>query len=465
MLARGNTLRSGEDSLKLNELMELCTNLKTRVLDLEKTKTTQAKEIVSLKRRVKKLEQKKRSRTHGLKRLYKVGLTTRVESSRDEESLGEDASKQGRINAIDADEDITLVNDQDDTDMFNVNTLTALAALKNVKPKVKANVVEEPSVPVSAASTKVSAATTTTTAIIPTPRKGIVITELGISTTTTTISSQPSQVKVQDKGKGIMIEEPVVEQVKHMKRLEQMRLDEELAFKLQAEEKERLAREKVQQIEEANIAWDDVQAKVEVDYQLAQRLTELVEESSKKTKTKLEENLKKAKEKVMEGSSKRAGTELEQEVTKKQKVDDVQETSEVDNDQKAAKIKELMEIVLDKEEVAIDAIPLAVKPPSISSVICLKALTGKIWKLYGNWLKLSMGQQGQRRAMKECYRIYMLVEKKYHLTPATITDMLNKKLQLKLSMKKLDILKKNIKFRGGLLGLKDFMIILKLLLL
>ncbi|GJY10190.1 gag-pol polyprotein [Tanacetum coccineum] len=36
---------------------------------------------------------------------------------------------------------------------------------------------------------------------------------------------------------------------------------------------------------------------------------------------------------------------------------------------------------------------------------------------------------------------------------------------MKLSMKKLEILKKNIKFRGGLLGLKDFMMFLKLLLL
>ncbi|GKC69507.1 hypothetical protein Tco_1115390, partial [Tanacetum coccineum] len=48
------------------------------------------------------------------------------------------------------------------------------------------------------------------------------------------------------------IEELVVEQVKPMKRLEQIRLDEELAFKLQDEE-ERLAREKAQQIKEANI--------------------------------------------------------------------------------------------------------------------------------------------------------------------------------------------------------------------
>ncbi|GJT51324.1 hypothetical protein Tco_0977481 [Tanacetum coccineum] len=79
------------------------------VLDLEKTKTTQHNEIASLKRRVKKLKKKDRSRTHRLKRLYKVGLTARVESSYNKESLGEDASKQGSIDAIDADEEITLI--------------------------------------------------------------------------------------------------------------------------------------------------------------------------------------------------------------------------------------------------------------------------------------------------------------------------------------------------------------------
>ncbi|GJS77964.1 hypothetical protein Tco_0727845 [Tanacetum coccineum] len=68
---------------------------------------------------------------------------------------------------------------------------------------------------------------------------------------------------------------------------------------------------------------------------------------------------------LVEGSSKRAGDELEQEVTKKQKVDDVQETAEVDDDQEAAKIKELMKIIPDEEEVAIDAIPLATKPLTI----------------------------------------------------------------------------------------------------
>nr|GEY52095.1 hypothetical protein [Tanacetum cinerariifolium] len=89
----GNTLRNDEDRMKLNEFMELCTNLQNRVLDLEKTKTTQANEIDSLKRRVKKLERRSKSKTHKLKRLYKIGLTARVESTDNEESLGEDACK------------------------------------------------------------------------------------------------------------------------------------------------------------------------------------------------------------------------------------------------------------------------------------------------------------------------------------------------------------------------------------
>ncbi|GKB62970.1 reverse transcriptase domain-containing protein, partial [Tanacetum coccineum] len=56
--------------------------------------------------------------------------------------------------------------------------------------------------------------------------------------------------------------------------------------------------------------------------------------------------------------------------------------------------------------------------------------------------------------------IFMLVEKRYPLTPITITNMLNKKLQtdhqneMCYQLLKLMIQKMNIKFRGGLLGLK-----------
>nr|GEU89007.1 reverse transcriptase domain-containing protein [Tanacetum cinerariifolium] len=118
---RVNTPRSGEDSLKLNELMELCTKLQQRALDLETTKTTQALEIDSLKMRVKKLERRKRSRTPGLKRLYKVRLSTRVESFEDEHLGEEDASKLGRIADIDANKDIYLVNVHNDEQMFDAN--------------------------------------------------------------------------------------------------------------------------------------------------------------------------------------------------------------------------------------------------------------------------------------------------------------------------------------------------------
>ncbi|GJU54479.1 hypothetical protein Tco_1228193 [Tanacetum coccineum] len=88
-LSRVNTLGSGEDRLKLKELMDLCTKLSDRVLDLETTKTTQANEITSLKKRVKKLERKRKSKTLGMN-LYKIGTSRR-------RSLGkEDASKQRR---------------------------------------------------------------------------------------------------------------------------------------------------------------------------------------------------------------------------------------------------------------------------------------------------------------------------------------------------------------------------------
>ncbi|GJW25007.1 hypothetical protein Tco_0038818 [Tanacetum coccineum] len=188
---RGNTLQSDEDRLKLDELMELCTTLQNQVLDLEKTKTTQHNEIANLERRVKKLEKKN--------------------------SLGEDASKQGRkIDDIDADEEIILVSFHD---------MKVLLEMKIKKPK----------------------------------KKGIVIQELGESTIK--MSSQLSSQQSHDKGKGILIKP-----LKPMKKKDQISLDEEIALNLQAEfdEEERLAREKAKKEKEANIALikhDDISGK------------------------------------------------------------------------------------------------------------------------------------------------------------------------------------------------------------
>ncbi|GKG06945.1 hypothetical protein Tco_0329914, partial [Tanacetum coccineum] len=50
--------------------------------------------------------------------------------------------------------------------------------------------------------------------------------------------------------------------------------------------------------------------------------------------------------------------ELESDNSKKQKIDE-------HDDQEEAEMKKHMEIILDKEEIAIDAIPLATKPPII----------------------------------------------------------------------------------------------------
>ncbi|GJY67931.1 hypothetical protein Tco_0470913 [Tanacetum coccineum] len=47
------------------------------------------------------------------------------------------------------------------------------------------------------------------------------------------------------------------------------------------------------------------------------------------------------------------------------RIDLVEETTEVDDDQEATKIKEFMKIIPDEEEVVIDAIPLATKTPTI----------------------------------------------------------------------------------------------------
>nr|GEV50416.1 uncharacterized mitochondrial protein AtMg00810-like [Tanacetum cinerariifolium]GEV75391.1 uncharacterized mitochondrial protein AtMg00810-like [Tanacetum cinerariifolium] len=208
---------------------------KTRVLDLEATKTTQAQEIDSLKRRVKNLKKKQRLRTHKLKRLYKVGLSARVESSDDK-----------GLEMFDADKDL---------------------------------------------------------------------------------QSEEVVVKQEDKGKAKKIKEPM-----KLKKKDQILFNEEVARKLQEEinEEERLLAERMKAEEQQ-----------ELNEEEKAKLTELVEESSKKVKAEI----------TQEKSSKRAGDELEQETAKKQKIVD---------DTKTTNLKQLVKII-HEEDIAIDVIPLAMK--------------------------------------------------------------------------------------------------------
>nr|GEU55821.1 retrovirus-related Pol polyprotein from transposon TNT 1-94 [Tanacetum cinerariifolium] len=207
------------------------------VLDLEKAKTSQAKEIANLKKRVKKLDRKKKSKTSCLKRLWKGRMN-------EEEMFG--------LNNLDGDEvivDATAVTAAADVEVTTAATtpqiskdeLTlaqTLIEVKAAKPKARGVIVQEP------------------------------------SEFRTTSSSQPSQLpQAKDKGKGIMVEPE-----KPLKKKDQIAFDEEVVRKLEArmkakmKEKERIAREK----DEANIVvaeqWDEVQAKIYADIELSQKL-------------------------------------------------------------------------------------------------------------------------------------------------------------------------------------------------
>ncbi|GKF02655.1 hypothetical protein Tco_0029578, partial [Tanacetum coccineum] len=199
-----------EDSMTLKELMEFCTKLQQRVIDLENTKTAQAKKITSLKLRVKKLEKKKGSRTHKLKRLYKVGRSARIVSS-DEASLGdqEDASKQGRkINDIDVDAGINLVSTHFDVDtyMFGVHDLVGDEVF--VESEVAVN--KENTETISTAKSKVSVVDTLVSVA-----DTLVSAATTIATTTVadevemTLAQTLIEIKsAKPKAKGIIMQEP-----------------------------------------------------------------------------------------------------------------------------------------------------------------------------------------------------------------------------------------------------------------
>nr|GEU41476.1 hypothetical protein [Tanacetum cinerariifolium] len=192
---------------------------------------------------------------------------------------------------------------------------------------------------------------------------GEVVTTTGVEVCTVAITSQKSMDKFtlakalidiktsKPKAKGIVMQEP--------------------------KEEERLTRQKE---EEANIAliaeWDNTQAMMDADYQMAQQLQTKEQEHFEEVQkafdntmswinsfVPMEKDIAKGSEKRAEGSSKRAGEELKSDKSKKQKLNE-QVEAKVDDDQEGAEMKMYMKIIPD-DEIAIDAIPLATKPPII----------------------------------------------------------------------------------------------------
>ncbi|GKB70856.1 hypothetical protein Tco_0932268 [Tanacetum coccineum] len=261
--------------MKLTDLMVLCTKLQKQVLDLQKAKDAQAKEIAALKKRIQMLERRKISRPTGLKRLRRVGMSQRVESSEDEESLGvpEDASKQGRsIADIDADVDVSLVGEtqeiQDDDLIIDSEVLEVVEM--PVEAKVNGKDGQSTKTDDSTAGEAVTTAGDDSAAgevvtiagddsVVPITNEEItlaqtliqikaakpkVVTTAVITATTTrpkdkgVVVQEPSKFRVpqeikpsssKDKGKGIMIEPEVP-----LKRKDQIALDEQIARDIQS---------------------------------------------------------------------------------------------------------------------------------------------------------------------------------------------------------------------------------------
>nr|GEV09689.1 hypothetical protein [Tanacetum cinerariifolium] len=228
-------LHSGEDSLQLNELMIFYTNLQQQVLKLEEAKTAQAKEIANLKKIVKKLEKRRKSRPAGLRRL----------------------KKERSVEDIDQDAKIALVDEAQgrmhDADMFGVDDLEGNEVIVDVKEKIiekevsTADPVTIAGEVVIAASVEDSVApTTTTTANI----------DDELTLEKTLIAIKAAKLKV------ILTAATIVTTITTPR------------AKAEMEEEERIAREK----DEANRAvieeWDDVQATINVDRQLAKQIQE-----------------------------------------------------------------------------------------------------------------------------------------------------------------------------------------------
>nr|GEV02747.1 hypothetical protein [Tanacetum cinerariifolium] len=419
LLTGVNIPQSGEDSLKLNELMELCTKLQQRVLDLETTKTTQAMEIKGLKRRVKKLERRKRSRTHKLKRLYKVGLSVRVEYSEDEGLGKEDASKQGRITDIDFNEDIYLVNVHKDKYIFGVTDSNGDEVIVK-DPKMLFDVADDlrgedvfvlQEVPLKEASVidevnAVSTATTTTTTIDDITLAKALMEIKSAKPKTTAASTRP-------KAKGIVIHDqeeaptPTVssQQLSHSSTKEYHEYLFEKHGWIETKKFEEKYFDEIQEL------FDKAMKRVNtfVDFR-----TELVEESSKKAEAEI----------TQEGSSKRAGDELEQERSKKQKVEDDKESEE---------LKRCLKITPnDEDDVTIDATPFKM----------LKFFDREDLKVIWRLVKARFKKKNQQGLVKvknwklydscgvHCVTLqnilyYMLVKKMYLLTNHTLHQMFN----------------------------------------
>ncbi|GJU53982.1 hypothetical protein Tco_1227696 [Tanacetum coccineum] len=240
-LSRVNILRSGEDRLKLKELIDLYTKLSDRVLDLETTKTAQAKEIASLKKRVKNLERKR----NDFDEEFDANMDEAIEQIYD---ANKDTVKEGEVQVPIADMEVNTAS---------ASVITAGVSVSIAEPITTASVniaTAEPTTPLTTTVFKnedlIIAQTLMKMRSEKSKVRGVVMQEPSETATRPTIP--PQQHDPKDKGKG-----KIIEQEKPLNKKDQIKFDEEIAQRLQAqmqaelEEEEKLAK---QREEDANIA-------------------------------------------------------------------------------------------------------------------------------------------------------------------------------------------------------------------
>ncbi|GJW36372.1 ribonuclease H-like domain-containing protein [Tanacetum coccineum] len=254
---------SGEDSMQLTELMVLCTKLQTQVLDLQKAKDAQAKEIAALKKRIQRLEKRKISRPTGLKRLRKVGMSQRVEFLEDQGRFNDDLIfDTGVLDDVEMPVE-AKVDGKDEqstkTDDSTAGEAVTTAGDDSVVPTTNEEItLAQTLIQIKAAKPKTQLLTTTAQQQQQQDSKiGVVVQEPSEFRVPQEI--KPSSSK--DKGKGIMIEPEVP-----LKRKDQIALDEQIARDIQAKldvellEEQKLARKPEKEAKIALIdSWENTQ--------------------------------------------------------------------------------------------------------------------------------------------------------------------------------------------------------------
>ncbi|GJU31970.1 hypothetical protein Tco_1175559, partial [Tanacetum coccineum] len=304
-----------------------------QVFDLEKAKDAQAKEIADLKKKVQRLERKKKSRTTGFKRLKKVVDDTQERS--------------------------------DDADMFDIDDLHGdevnvdMPVGKIQEQSVKEREVDT-NVEGSAAPTTIEEITLAQTLIQIKAAKPKVVT----TAATTTITTRP-------KARGVVVQEPTMMEA-------DFELDQKLQIKEQGEitikERSRLFVELIKKIKKhfAMLRAEEKGRKPPTKAQKRNLMSTYLKNMGRYKQNQLKSKSYEEIQKMFDNEMRRINTfipmDSERQRIKDDKETDEHEEVEVDDE---VELKNHMVIVKDYD-IAIDAIPLATKPPVIVEYKLLK---------------------------------------------------------------------------------------------